>query len=41
MKHADVVETGLAIEYCGFVGTAAGFLLDIFIACAFGVTGSL
>lgn len=70
MKHADVVEVGLAvvgflvsstavgsalgitsalleekslseIEYCGFVGTAAGFLFGIFIACAIGVTGSL
>lgn len=29
------------IEYCGFVGTAAGFLLGIFIACAVVVTGSL
>lgn len=29
------------IEYCGFIGTAAGFLFGIFIACVIGITGSL
>jgi hypothetical protein len=29
------------IEYCGFVGTAAGFLLGLFFACAFAVVGVL
>lgn len=29
------------IEYCGFVGTAAGFLAGLLFACAFGVMGAL
>lgn len=29
------------IEYCGFVGTAIGFLLGLFFVCAFTVAGAL
>lgn len=29
------------IEYCGFVGTAAGFLVGLLLACAFAVMGAL
>jgi hypothetical protein len=29
------------IEYCGFVGTAAGLLFGIFVSCAFGIAVAL